>query len=48
LKGFKKQPQKTFVVHGEPHAAENFANVIKNELNWEHVTIAKHGDLYPI
>lgn len=48
LKGFKNTPQKTFIVHGESHAAENFANVVKNELNWGHVTIAKRGDLYPI
>jgi metallo-beta-lactamase family protein len=48
LKGFKKPPQKTFVIHGEVHAAENFANVVKNELGWEHVNIAKRGDLYPI
>ncbi len=47
LKGFKKAPGKTFVIHGEPNAANNFAKVIEEELNWQHVVIPQRGDLFP-
>lgn len=47
LKGFKKAPERTFIVHGEPNAANNFAKVIQEELNWPHVIIPQRGDLFP-
>ena len=47
LKGFKNPPEKTFVIHGEPNAANNFAKVIQEELNWQHVVIPQRGDLFP-
>jgi metallo-beta-lactamase family protein len=47
LKGFKKPPGKVFVIHGEAKATANFAAVIKNELNWEHVITPEKGDLFP-
>ncbi len=34
LKQFKRPPAQTFVVHGEPHAAEALAGYIK-KMNWE-------------
>ena len=46
-KGFKSSPKKIFVVHGEINAAENFANVLRDELTHEHVIIPKRGELYP-
>ena len=47
LKGFKKAPGKVFVIHGEAKATANFAAVIKDELNWEHVITPEKGDLFP-
>lgn len=47
LKGFKKAPEKIFVVHGEPNAASNFSKVIESELDWKHVVIPQRGDLFP-
>jgi metallo-beta-lactamase family protein len=34
LKGFKAPPQMTFIVHGEPSAAESLQKKIQAELNW--------------
>ena len=42
LKQFKRPPAKTFVVHGESHAAEALADAIK-EMNWK-VTVPNLGD----
>ena len=47
LRGFEKPPEKTFVIHGEPNAANNFAKVIQEELSWQHVVIPQRGDLFP-
>ena len=47
LKGFKKPPGKVFVIHGEAKATANFAAVIKDELNWDHVITPEKGDLFP-
>jgi metallo-beta-lactamase family protein len=47
LKGFKKPPEKIFVIHGESHASGNFAEVIRQELGWQHVAIPERGDLFP-
>jgi len=47
MRGFKSKPKKIFVVHGEPAAAENFASVLKDELDCEHVIVPKMGALYP-
>jgi metallo-beta-lactamase family protein len=34
LKGFKAPPQMTFIVHGEPSAADSLQKKIQAELNW--------------
>ena len=47
VKGFKSPPKKIFVVHGEINAAENFANVLRDELSHEHIITPKRGELYP-
>jgi metallo-beta-lactamase family protein len=47
LKGFKKAPGKVFIIHGEEKAAQNFAAVIKDELQWEHVITPERGNLFP-
>lgn len=48
LKGFTKAPSKVFIIHGEEKAARNFAAVIKDELQWEHVITPERGNLFPI
>ncbi|HWC76165.1 MAG TPA: MBL fold metallo-hydrolase RNA specificity domain-containing protein, partial [Blastocatellia bacterium] len=35
LKGFKRAPRKTFVVHGEVNSAEALRTSIREELGWE-------------
>lgn len=47
LKGFKKAPGKVFIIHGEEKAAHNFAAVIKDELQWDHVITPERGNLFP-
>jgi metallo-beta-lactamase family protein len=42
LKGFKKKPQRVFIVHGESEQAHALGDAIKEELNW-HVTIPDLG-----
>ena len=34
LSGFKRPPKKTFIVHGEPHAADALRLRIKDKLGW--------------
>ncbi|MBN2383078.1 MBL fold metallo-hydrolase [bacterium] len=38
LMGFNKPPQKTFIVHGEPHAARSMAEKIREHFGWDVVT----------
>ena len=42
LKQFKRPPAQTFVIHGEPHAAQALADYIK-KMNWE-VTVPGLGE----
>ena len=37
LSEFKRAPKSTFVVHGEPKAADAFAASIRDELGWSNV-----------
>ena len=39
LSHFKRAPQRTFVVHGEPTASENFAAAIHEKLGWSGVDL---------
>jgi metallo-beta-lactamase family protein len=43
LSGFKRPPARTYVVHGEPAAAEGLAQAVRAELHWE-VRPAVHGE----
>ncbi len=46
LSHFKRAPQRTFVVHGEPATAEIFATAIHDKLGWSGVDIpARHGSV---
>lgn len=43
---FKHAPQRTFVVHGEPTASENFAAAIHDKLGWSGVDLpAQHSSV---
>lgn len=42
LKGFKKPPKKTYIVHGEPESSKVLAEKIKADLGWD-VSVAEDG-----
>ena len=41
-RGFTRAPRQTFVVHGEPLAAQAFAQLLQQQLRWQ-VTVPEHG-----
>jgi metallo-beta-lactamase family protein len=43
LQGFERSPQKTFIIHGEPKAANSLAQLIRDRLKWN-VEIPAYGD----
>lgn len=43
LQGFQRPPQKTFIIHGEPKAANTLAQLIRERLKWN-VEIPAYGD----
>jgi metallo-beta-lactamase family protein len=47
LRGFKKPPRHTYIVHGESNASNTFAEVIQKELGF-HVSVAKDGATIPL
>lgn len=44
LRGFKKPPKRTFIVHGEPEAQDALQQRIRNELGWE-TAVPEYGDV---
>ena len=46
LRGFKRAPGKTFVVHGEPESAKAFAACIRDQLKWKDVIIPERLHQY--
>ncbi len=44
LRGFKKPPTQTFIVHGEASASAAFADAIKTQLGWKTVSLPKRGE----
>ncbi len=42
LRGFRRPPRMTYVVHGEPETSEAFARTIREEFHWN-VTVAADG-----
>lgn len=46
LRGFSHPPRQTFIVHGEPEAAVEFAAAVERELRWKGVTVAEPGRPY--
>jgi len=47
LAGFNKEPEKTFLVHGEPEASAALAERIKRHFGWE-VVIPKLGETFEL
>ncbi|WP_345792681.1 MBL fold metallo-hydrolase [Thauera sp. JM12B12] len=43
LRGFRRPPRRTFVVHGEPTAAAALAGCIERDLGWRGVEVAAPG-----
>ncbi|NJN26385.1 MAG: MBL fold metallo-hydrolase [Cyclobacteriaceae bacterium] len=41
LSNFKSHPKNTFIVHGEPKSAENFADTIREKMGWN-VTVPQY------
>ena len=44
LRGFRKPPGHTFVVHGEAGASANFARAIEAQLGWNEVRLPSSGE----
>jgi len=44
LRGFKKPPKQTYIVHGEPEAQDALQQRIRGELGWE-TTVPRLGDV---
>jgi metallo-beta-lactamase family protein len=47
LRGFKKPPKQTFVVHGEAMVALGFADLLREELNWT-VEVPRGGQSFEV
>jgi metallo-beta-lactamase family protein len=43
LQGFERPPQRTYIIHGEPKAANSLAQLIRERLKWN-VEIPAYGD----
>lgn len=43
LGGFETAPTETFIVHGEPDAADSLRHLIEEQINWR-VTVAEHNE----
>src|SRR5690606_14629124 len=41
LGGFEAPPRRTFVVHGEPTAAQSLAEAVRDRLGWKGVHVAR-------
>jgi metallo-beta-lactamase family protein len=44
MRAFKTAPRKTYIVHGEPEAADALRKRVKNELGWD-VSAPEHGQV---
>ena len=44
LRAVRRPPQQTFVVHGEPDAADALRSAIRNELGWAHARVPQHAE----
>ena len=47
LSGFRRPPQRVFIVHGEPEASEALRERIQRELDWP-ATVPLQNRSYPL
>ena len=47
LAGFKKAPRQTYIVHGEPRAAQSLAGTIQSRLHWQ-ARVAQDSEVVPL
>ncbi len=47
LSGFRRPPGETYVVHGEPHAAESLADALRTRLGWK-ARVPRDGETVPL
>ena len=43
MMGFNRDPERVFLVHGEPECAQAFAGHIQKQFGWD-VTVPEEGD----
>jgi metallo-beta-lactamase family protein len=48
LGNFRAPPARTFLVHGEQSASTSFADVVRDRLGWQHVTLPGPGEAFEI
>ena len=48
LRPLRRPPQQTFVVHGEPDAADGLRVALKDRLGWRHVAVPQHGEFVTV
>ncbi|MBK9445668.1 MAG: MBL fold metallo-hydrolase [Betaproteobacteria bacterium] len=48
LRNFRRPPERTFVVHGEPFAAETLAAAVREQLGWRNVEVPALRDEMPL
>ncbi len=48
LSGFHKQPENTFIVHGESGTSAIFAQAIRDRLGWENVRLPQQGNHFDV
>jgi len=48
LRGFRKPPGHTFVIHGEAAASANFATAIQERLGWPEVRLPRQGERFTL
>jgi metallo-beta-lactamase family protein len=44
LRPLRRPPQQSFVVHGEPDAADGLRVALQDRLGWRHVGVPQHGE----
>lgn len=47
LSGFRRPPGETYIVHGEPHAAESLADTLQTLLRWK-ARVPRDGETVPL
>ena len=46
LRGIRREPEHTFLVHGERSTREIFADTLRSQLGWTGLTLPEIGDTF--